>query len=123
MILSPRLRIEKNEIEKVKKVINGISKNHSITCLRGATMFSSVGNFISTLVHYCGKEWNHESASSVFDVVVRLLTIEWNTDVEESSVVTLLAPLILLAGRCCGKMTLLIPPDEYTNDMDFLHQS
>ena len=87
-------------------------------------MFSSVENVISTLVHYCGKQWHHESASSIFDVVVRLLSTEWNADVEESSsVVTLLALLILLAGRCCGKMTLIIPPDEYTNDMDFLYQS
>ena len=118
MVLRPALSSEKVSIEQVKKVINGITKNHLITCFGGTMTFSSVENSLATLLRSCLKQWNQESACAIFDVVLRLLSRK--TSSQETSVVSLLVLLIIYAGKCCGKMQLLLPHDEEGNEGIFL---
>ena len=120
MILSPGLNIEKIDIDHVKEVINGITKDHLITCFKSITNFSSVEDSLSTLAHCCRKQWNKEAACAIFAVAVRLLCSKRNTSTEKPAVVSLLALLIIYAGKCCEKMTLLMPHEEDENGVNFL---
>ena len=98
------------KVNQVKKVINGISRDHLLTSLRGIRTFSSVEDTLSALLRCCSKQWNQQSACAIFDIMLQILSHEIIR--EDPTTVSLLGLLLLYSGKFGGKDNLFLPEEQ-----------